>query len=144
MWLQCCKAPQAVQIFAIFWSRFKGSPRIGAMPNDHLSLNSVPREPDFFKHCCLVNALNGEAMARATLTRDASECREKAVQTVLAQGLSLQEAGQRLVGPKGTRDHWVAAAKLGEPAVAAPGSRSVATLEAEVAKLCRDIAQASV
>jgi transposase len=83
-------------------------------------------------------------MARATLRSYTPEFREEAVKTVLAQGLSLEEASQRLAVPKGTLANWVVAAKRGRPAVAAPGSRSVAELEAEVAKLRRDLAEARI
>lgn len=80
-------------------------------------------------------------MARATLRSYTPEFREEAVKTVLAQGLSLEEARQRLALPKGTLANWVAAAKRGAPAKAVPGSRTVAELEAEVAKLRKDLAE---
>ncbi|TFE36654.1 hypothetical protein E2553_44070 [Paraburkholderia dipogonis] len=41
----------------------------------------------------------------------------------------------------GTLATWVKAAKLGNGAVTAPGSRTVAELEAEVARLRRELAE---
>jgi transposase len=49
------------------------------------------------------------------------ELREEAVKLVLAQGLTLEDAALRLTIPKGTLANWVAAAKRGTPAKAAPG-----------------------
>lgn len=68
------------------------------------------------------------------------EFRAEAVKVVLAQGLSLEEAAQRLAIPKGTLVNWVSAAKRGSDPTAAPGSRSVSELEAEVAKLRKELA----
>ena len=70
------------------------------------------------------------------------ELREEAVKLVLAQGLTLDEAAQRLSIPKGTLGNWVVAAKRGTTPKAAPGSRSVPELEAEVAKLRKELADA--
>lgn len=81
-------------------------------------------------------------MAKANLRSYTPEFRGEAVKTILAQGLSLEEAGRRLAVPKGTLANWVAAAKRGMPAVTAPGSRTVAELEAEVAKLRKSLAEA--
>jgi transposase len=69
------------------------------------------------------------------------EFKEEAVKLVLAQGLSIEQAAQRVSIPKATLANWVANAKRG-PAVAAPGSRSVAELEAENAKLRKELADA--
>jgi transposase len=69
------------------------------------------------------------------------ELREEAVKLVLAQGLTLEEAALRLVIPKGTLANWVSAAKRGSTPKAAPGSRTVPDLEAEVAKLRRELAE---
>ena len=80
-------------------------------------------------------------MTKANLRSYTPEFREEAVKTVLAQGLSLEEASQRLAVPKGTLANWVAVAKRGAPAGVAPGSRTVAELEAEVAKLRKDLAE---
>jgi transposase len=69
------------------------------------------------------------------------ELKEEAVKLVLAQGLSLEQAAVRLSIPKGTLANWVVAAKRGPAVSAAPGSRSVAELEAENAKLRRELAE---
>ena len=68
------------------------------------------------------------------------EFRAEAVKLVLAQGLTLEEAAQRILIPKGTLANWVSAAKRGADPKAPPGSRSVAELEAEVAKLRKELA----
>ena len=69
------------------------------------------------------------------------EFRAEAVKLVLEQGLSLEEAAKRLLIPKGTVGNWVAAVKSGkQPAV--PGARSTSELEAEVAKLRKELAEA--
>ena len=68
------------------------------------------------------------------------ELKEEAVKLVLAQGLSLEQSAVRLSIPKATLANWVVAAKRG-PAAAAPGSRSVAELEAENAKLRKELAE---
>jgi transposase len=68
------------------------------------------------------------------------EFRAEAVKLVLAQGLTLEEAAQRISMPKGTLANWVSAAKHGTDPKAAPGSRSVAELEADVAKLRKELA----
>ena len=69
------------------------------------------------------------------------ELREEAVKLVLTQGLTLEEAALRLSIPKGTLGNWVIAAKRGTTPKAAPGSRSVPELEAEVAKLRKELAE---
>ena len=68
------------------------------------------------------------------------EFRAEAVKLVLAQGLTLEEAAQRIAMPKGTLANWVSAAKRGTAPKAPPGSHSVAELEAEVAKLRKELA----
>lgn len=70
------------------------------------------------------------------------ELREEAVKLVLTQGLTLDDAAQRLTIPKGTLANWVAAAKRGTSPKVAPGSRFVPELEAEVTKLRRELAEA--
>jgi transposase len=70
------------------------------------------------------------------------ELREEAVKLVLAQGLTLEEAALRLAIPKGTLANWVSAAKRGSTPKGVPGSRTVPELEAEVAKLGRELAEA--
>ena len=69
------------------------------------------------------------------------ELREEAVKLVLAQGLTLGEAAKRIAIPMGTLATWVKAAKRGDNKVSAPGSRTVPELEAEVAKLRRELAE---
>ncbi len=68
------------------------------------------------------------------------EFRAEAVKLVLAQGLTIEEAAQRIAMPKGTLANWASAAKRGTDPKAPPGSRSVAELEAEVAKLRKELA----
>jgi len=70
------------------------------------------------------------------------ELREEAVKLVLTQGLTLEDASLRLTIPKGTLANWVAAARRGTSPKAAPGSRSVPELEAEVTKLRKELAEA--
>ena len=74
------------------------------------------------------------------LTTYTPEFRAEAVKLVLAQGLTLDEAAKRIAMPKGTLANWVAAAKRGSDPTAPPGSRSVSELEAEVAKLRKELA----
>lgn len=69
------------------------------------------------------------------------EFRVEAVKLVLEQGLTLEQAAGRLGIPKGTLTGWVAAAKAGQSQPAA-GSRSVPELEAEVARLRKELADA--
>lgn len=59
---------------------------------------------------------------------------------VLAQGLPLEEAAQRIAIPKGTLANRANTAKRGTDSAAPPGSRSVAELEAEAAKLRKELA----
>jgi transposase len=68
------------------------------------------------------------------------EFRAEAVKLVLAQGLTLDDAAKRLAIPKGTLATWVTAAKRSTDPAAPPGSRSVGELEAEVAKLRKELA----
>ena len=72
------------------------------------------------------------------------EFRAEAVKLVLAQGLSLEEAAQRIAMPKGTLGNWVSAAKRGNGGAAAPGSRTVPELEVEVARLRRELAESNM
>jgi transposase len=69
------------------------------------------------------------------------ELREEAVKLVLAQGLTLDEATKRIGIPMGTLATWVKAAKHVNSAVTASGSRMVAELEAEIARLRRELAE---
>ncbi|MBC3935568.1 IS3 family transposase [Undibacterium sp. CY7W] len=72
------------------------------------------------------------------------ELREEAVKLVLTQGLTLEDAAARIAIPKGTLANWVSTAKRGTTPCAAPGSRTVPELEAENAKLRRELAEARV
>lgn len=72
------------------------------------------------------------------------ELREEAVKLVLAQGLTLEDAAARIAIPKGTLANWVSAAKRGTTPTAAPGSRTVPELEAENAKLRKELAEAKM
>ena len=69
-----------------------------------------------------------------------AEFRAEAVKLVLAQGLTLQEASQRISVPKGTLANWVANARGGKP-VGAPGARTVAELEGENKQFRKELAQ---
>ena len=69
------------------------------------------------------------------------EFRAEAVKLVLEQGLSQGEAASRLGIPKGTLGNWVMAAKRGGDKPA-PGARTVAELEAENARLRKELAEA--
>jgi transposase len=69
------------------------------------------------------------------------ELREEAVKLVLSQGLTLEDAAARIAIPKGTLANWVSAAKRGATPAAAPGSRTVPELEAENAKLRKELAE---
>ncbi len=72
------------------------------------------------------------------------EFRAEVVRLVLEQGLSQAEAARRLGIAKGTLSNWVVAAKGGKDTSAIPGARSVAELEAEVARLRKALAQANM
>jgi transposase len=74
------------------------------------------------------------------LTTYKPEFRAKAVKLVLAQGLTLEEAAKRISIPKGTLANWVSVAKKNSDPTAPPGSRSVSELEAEIAKLRKELA----
>ena len=63
---------------------------------------------------------------------------------MLEQGLGQAEAARRLGIAKGTLSNWVVAAKGGKDTSAIPGARSVAELEAEVARLRKALAQANM
>lgn len=69
------------------------------------------------------------------------EFQAEAVKLVLEQGLSIQAAAKRLNLPKSTLGNWVRLAKSGKQ-IKMLGARSVAELEAEVAKLRRELAEA--
>ena len=66
------------------------------------------------------------------------EFRAEAVKLVTEQGLSQKEAAKRLAIPKGTLANWMAASSR----PSAPGARSAADLEAENARLRKELAEA--
>ena len=70
------------------------------------------------------------------------ELREEAVKLVLVQGLTLEDAATRIAIPKGTLANWVSAAKNDATPSAVPGSRTVPELEAENAKLRKELVEA--
>jgi transposase len=74
------------------------------------------------------------------LTTYTPEFRTEAVKLVLAQRLTIDEAAKRISIPKGTLVNWISAAKKGSDPTAPTGSRSVSELEAEVAKLRKELA----
>jgi transposase len=69
------------------------------------------------------------------------EFRAEAIKLVTEQGLSQETAAKRLSIPKGTLGNWVAASKASTRA-SAPGTRSAADLEAENARLRKELAEA--
>ncbi len=60
---------------------------------------------------------------------------------VTEQGLSQEAAAKRLAIPKGTLGNWIVAAKA-STRPSAPGARSAAELEAENARLRKELAEA--
>jgi transposase len=73
--------------------------------------------------------------------RYTKEFRSEAVKLVTEQGLSQEEAANRLGVPKGTMGNWVVAAKDPTRTVA-PGSRTATELEEENAQLRKELAEA--
>lgn len=73
--------------------------------------------------------------------RYSPELKAEAVKLVLEQGLTHEQAAERLALPKGTLGNWLVAAKSGE-VHAAPGARSVRELEQENQRLRRELADA--
>jgi transposase len=69
------------------------------------------------------------------------ELKQEAVKMVIEQGLTQQEASQRLNIPKGTIGNWVAAAKAGHRP-ANPGDPSIAELADENRRLRKELAEA--
>ena len=67
------------------------------------------------------------------------ELKQEAVKMVLEQGLTQQEASQRLNIPKGTIGNWVAAAKTGGRHRAHPGDPSIAELADENRRLRKEL-----
>ncbi len=83
-------------------------------------------------------------MSKSEKRKYTREFRAEAVKLVLEQGMTLEAAGASLTLSKGTLANWVSAAKRGDGAAAAPGGRSVSELEAEVARLRKELANANV
>jgi len=69
------------------------------------------------------------------------EFRAEAAKLVLEQGLSQEAAAKRRSIPTGTIGNWIVAAKCGGE-VAAPGACSVSELEAENARLRKELSEA--
>ena len=69
------------------------------------------------------------------------EFRAEAVKLVTEQGLSQKEAAKRLAIPKGTLANWMASSKASTRS-SAPGARSAADLDAENARLRKELAEA--
>jgi transposase len=70
------------------------------------------------------------------------EFRAEAVKLVLVQGLSVQEAADRLNMSKGTLGFWATQARKGvNTGVAAAGTQSVEELTAEIKKLRKELAE---
>ena len=70
------------------------------------------------------------------------EFREQAVQLVLEQDLTTPEAARRLAISDKTLANWVFRARRGQLAKLGENRRPVTELEAEVARLKRDLAEA--
>lgn len=71
-----------------------------------------------------------------------AEFRAEAVKMVREQSLTQEEASKRLGIPKGTLGGWMAAAKPSALKPSAPGARTAAELEAENARLRKELAEA--
>jgi transposase len=83
-------------------------------------------------------------MARTGTRIYTSEFRAEAVKLVLEQGIPLQDAALKLSLPKGTLANWLTAVRQGGGSVAPIGSRRVAELEAENAKLRSELHEVKV
>lgn len=75
--------------------------------------------------------------------RYSPELKAEAVKLVLEQGMTQEQAAERLALPKGTLGNWLVAAKSGGVTVA-PGARSVLELENEIMRLRRALAETTV
>ena len=73
-----------------------------------------------------------------------SEFRAEAVKMVLEQGLTQPEAAQRLGIPKGSLSNWVVAARRGGGVSAASGTATMVELQAENARLRKELARAEM
>jgi transposase len=69
------------------------------------------------------------------------EFRTEAIKLVTEQGLSQKTAAERLAIPKGTLANWMAAGKASR-CTSAPGARTAAELDAENARLRKELAEA--
>jgi transposase len=70
-----------------------------------------------------------------------AELKAEVVKMVNEQGLTQEEAANRLALPKGTVGNWIVLSKS-ESAPAKPGDQSVAQLAAENSRLRRELAEA--
>ena len=73
-----------------------------------------------------------------------AEFRAEAVKLVLEQGLTQPEAAQRLGIPKGSLSNWVVAARRGGGVSVAPGTPTMVELQAENARLRKELARAEM
>ena len=73
-----------------------------------------------------------------------AEFRAEAVKLVLEQGLTQPEAAQRLGIPKGSLSNWVVAARRTGALSVAPGAPTVVELQAENARLRKELARAEM
>jgi transposase len=71
-----------------------------------------------------------------------AEFQAEAVRLVVEEGLSLAETARRISVPKGTLTNWVMKARKGQPLTVAPGRAPVSELEAENARLRRELVEA--
>jgi len=69
------------------------------------------------------------------------EFRAEAIKLVTEQGLSQKTAADRLAIPKGTLANWMASDKVSRN-LSGPGARSAKDLEAENARLRKELAEA--
>jgi transposase len=70
-----------------------------------------------------------------------AEFKDQAAQMVVSDGLGLTEAARRLSISVKTLANWVSAAKHGKRVNASPARKPVTELEAENARLRRDLAE---
>ena len=72
------------------------------------------------------------------------EFRAEAVKLVLDQGLSQQQAAERLGIPKGSLGNWVASSRQRAAARVQVGEATLEELKAEVARLRKELARAEM
>ena len=72
------------------------------------------------------------------------EFRDEAIKLVTEQGQSHRDAAKRLGIPTGTLSNWVQASKRGQGPAPTAGSQSVGELQAENARLCKELARAEM